>query len=129
LVAYARIAVEIYREFRFEAAHRLPQVPAGHRCSRLHGHSYKIRVHVRGKVDARTGWVIDFADIEHAFAPLMSVLDHHLLNEVDGLENPTAENIALWTWRRLVAVLPGLCKVAVFETDVEVCEYHGEDEA
>jgi 6-pyruvoyltetrahydropterin/6-carboxytetrahydropterin synthase len=109
----ARIA----QGFRFEAAHFLPMVGPEHRCRRIHGHSYKVDVVVAGQVEADTGWVVDFYDVEAAFAPLMDVLDHHLLNEVPGLENPTAEHIALWIWARLDPVLPGLFEVVVHETE------------
>ena len=85
---------EIFREFTFEAAHRLPYVPEGHKCARLHGHSYRIEVRVGGEVGGETGWIVDFADISAAFKPLHAVLDHHYLNEVPGLENPTSENLA-----------------------------------
>jgi 6-pyruvoyltetrahydropterin/6-carboxytetrahydropterin synthase len=108
---------EIIQGFRFEAAHFLPAVGPQHRCRRVHGHSYKVDVHVVGEVDPATGWVVDFYDIEAVFAPLLNTLDHHLLNEVPGLENPTAENIALWIWGRLSPALPGLSAVVVHETE------------
>jgi 6-pyruvoyltetrahydropterin/6-carboxytetrahydropterin synthase len=105
----------IWREFRFEAAHRLPLVPEGHKCFRLHGHSYRVEVHVEGPV--RTdGMVMDFADIKTAWRPLHDVLDHHYLNEIEGLENPTSEILAAWIWDRLVPTLPDLCRIVVSET-------------
>lgn len=116
--------MEIFREFTFEAAHRLPQVPAGHKCARLHGHSFRVTVHVEGEVDARTGWVLDFADISAAFRPLHGQLDHYYLNEVPGLENPTSENLARWIWDRLAGTLP-LSAVAVRETCTAGCVYRG----
>jgi 6-pyruvoyltetrahydropterin/6-carboxytetrahydropterin synthase len=117
--------MEIFREFTFEAAHRLPQAPAGHKCTRLHGHSYRVEVHVRGPVDPTAGWVMDFADIKSAFQPLHDQLDHYYLNEVPGLENPTSENLARWIWQRLDAVLP-LSMVVVRETCTSGCRYWGE---
>jgi 6-pyruvoyltetrahydropterin/6-carboxytetrahydropterin synthase len=114
--------MEIFREFRFEAAHRLPNVPAGHKCARLHGHSFRVTVYVRGEVDANTGWVRDFADITRAFQPLLELLDHQYLNEVAGLENPTSEVIAGWIAERLKPVLPGLSRVRVHETCNSGCE-------
>ena len=117
--------MEIFREFTFEAAHRLPHVPAGHKCARLHGHSYRVEVHVRGDVDPTTGWVMDFAEIKKAFQPLHDQLDHYYLNEVSGLDNPTSENLARWIWQRLVGVLP-VCAVAVRETCTSGCVYRGE---
>src|SRR5262249_46019727 len=98
--------MEIFREFTFEAAHRLPHLPEGHKGARLHGHSYRVEVHVAGHVGAKSGWVMDFADIKQAFAPLAEQLDHHYLNEVHGLENPTSEVLARWIWQRLADQLP-----------------------
>lgn len=108
--------MEIFKQFTVEAAHRLPHVPEGHKCGRLHGHSFGIEIRVRGKPDPVTGWVMDFADIKAAFAPLFEQLDHHYLNEVDGLENPTSERLAGWIWEHLSPRLPGLAEVVVRET-------------
>lgn len=120
--------MEIYKEFTFEAAHRLPNVPPDHKCARLHGHSFRVEVHVQGPVGRESGWVLDFADIKAAFAPLMKVLDHNYLNEIGGLENPTSELLAKWIWRRLALPLPGLSKVVIKETCTTGCIYTGEDE-
>lgn len=117
--------MEIFREFTFEAAHRLPRVPDDHKCARLHGHSYRVEVHVRGPVDPHAGWVLDFADIKAAFAPLNDQLDHRYLNEVDGLDNPTSENLARWIWDRLAGDLP-LARIVVRETCTSGCSYEGE---
>ena len=103
--------MEIYREFTFESAHRLPHVPAGHKCARLHGHSYRVQVHVSGPVGEQSGWIMDFAELREAFAPLLAQLDHYYLNEIPGLENPTSENLARWIWRRLKPTLPLLSAV------------------
>lgn len=116
---------EIFREFTFEAAHRLPNVPEGHKCSRLHGHSYVASVHVTGPVGGETGWVQDFGDIKAAFKPLENQLDHHYLNDVAGLENPTSEVLAKWIWDRLVDELPNLSEVRVRETCTSGCVYRG----
>ncbi|MDA8061363.1 MAG: 6-carboxytetrahydropterin synthase QueD [Actinomycetota bacterium] len=116
--------MEVFREFTFEAAHRLPNVPAGHKCARLHGHSFRVEVHVEGDVDPGTGMVIDFAEIKAAFAPLHERLDHHYLNEVDGLENPTSENLARWIWDRLDGAIP-LSGVVVRETCTSGVAYRG----
>ena len=110
------MSMEIFKEFRFEAAHRLPYLPPDHKCSRLHGHSFHVAVHVCGEVDPELGWFMDFGDIKSAFKPLEDQLDHYYLNEIPGLENPTSENIAIWIWDRLAPSLPGLSKVVLRET-------------
>ena len=115
----------IHTQFRFEAAHRLPNVPEGHKCARLHGHSFRATVWVEGEVGAESGWVMDFADVKAAFAPLHDALDHHYLNEIDGLENPTSEVIAAWIWERLAPALPGLSRVVVRETCTSGATYDG----
>jgi 6-pyruvoyltetrahydropterin/6-carboxytetrahydropterin synthase len=119
--------MEIFKVFTFEAAHRLPHVPAGHKCGRLHGHSFRVEVHVRGAVGKDTGWVMDFADIKEAFNPLYEQLDHYYLNEIEGLANPTSENLARWLWERLSHTLP-LSKITVSETCTSGCVYEGEDD-
>ena len=121
--------MEIFREFTFEAAHRLPLVPEGHKCGRLHGHSYRVEVHIEGPVNAHSGWVMDFAAVKKAFGPLHDLLDHRYLNEVDGLENPTSENLAQWIWARLHGVLSlsvSLSAVTVRETCTSGCTYRGQ---
>jgi 6-pyruvoyltetrahydropterin/6-carboxytetrahydropterin synthase len=117
--------MDVFREFSFEAAHRLPHVPEGHKCARLHGHSFRVEVRIQGDVDPATGMVVDFADIRAAFAPLQDQLDHHFLNEVDGLDNPTSENLAQWIWDRLVGSLP-LTEVVVRETCTSGVAFRGE---
>lgn len=117
--------MEIFREFTFEAAHRLPNLPADHKCSRLHGHSFRVTVHVSGPLMEREGWVMDFADLKRIFQPLYDRLDHHYLNEIEGLENPTSEVLAVWIWDRLVSALPGLTQIVVRETCTSGCAYRG----
>ncbi len=119
--------MELFKEFTFEAAHRLPNVPTDHKCGRLHGHSFRVEVHVRGEVDPHSGWIMDFADLKRAFQPLYDCLDHNYLNEIDGLENPTSEHLARWIWLRLRATLPGLSRVVVRETCTSGCAYVGEE--
>lgn len=121
--------VRLVHEFRFEAAHRLPRVPPGHKCERLHGHSFKVEIAIRGPVAKETGWLIDFADMETAWKPLHAQLDHNYLNDVPGLENPTSEVIAGWIWDRLAPVLPGLARITLFETCDARCEYEGDRSA
>jgi 6-pyruvoyltetrahydropterin/6-carboxytetrahydropterin synthase len=118
--------MEIFREFTFEAAHRLPHVPDGHKCARLHGHSYRVQVNVAGVVGAETGWVMDFGEIKQIVEPVRDQLDHYYLNEVPGLENPTSEVLARWIWDRLVSQLP-LAAVMVRETCTSGCIYRGEE--
>ena len=117
--------MDLFAEFSFEAAHRLPNVAPDHKCARLHGHSFHVRVTVTGPVDPVMGWVIDFADVKKAFAPLHAVLDHHYLNEVEGLENPTSEVLAQWIWGRLKPHLSMLSAVEVRETCTVGCVYRG----
>ena len=117
--------MEIFREFTFEAAHRLPNVPEGHKCARLHGHSFAMTVHVTGPVDARSGWVMDFAEIKAVFAPIYAQLDHHYLNDIPGLDNPTSERLAMWIWEALKPALPALSRVVVHETCTSGCSYAG----
>ncbi|GJG86462.1 6-carboxy-5,6,7,8-tetrahydropterin synthase [Gemmatimonadetes bacterium T265] len=116
---------EIWKEFTFEAAHRLPHVPEGHKCRRLHGHSFRVEVHVRGPLAGPAGWVMDFGDLKAAWAPVHAELDHYYLNDVPGLENPTSEVLARWLWRRLRPALPGLARVVVRETCTSGCSYAG----
>lgn len=117
---------EIFKVFIIEAAHRLPNVPEGHKCGRLHGHSFRVELHVRGGIDPETGWIIDFADIKEVFGPYYDQLDHNFLNEIEGLENPTSENFARWIWSRIKGQLPGLSKVVVCETCTCGAVYSGE---
>jgi len=117
--------VELVKDFRFEAAHWLPNVPEGHKCRRMHGHSFRGEVAVRGEVDPRTGWLIDFADLKRAVDPIVHDLDHYCLNEIAGLENPTSEMVALWLWNKLAPQVPMLHRVTIEETCTSRCHYFG----
>jgi 6-pyruvoyltetrahydropterin/6-carboxytetrahydropterin synthase len=117
--------VDIFKAFTLESAHRLPNVPAGHKCARVHGHSFRVEIHVSGPVDDRLGWVMDFADLKEAFEPLFQQLDHRYLNDVPGLENPTSEHLARWIWRELEPRLPQLSRVVVHETCTSGAIYEG----
>jgi len=117
--------LEIFKTFRFESAHSLPHVEPGHKCGRLHGHSYVVEVHAAGPVDPHTQWVMDFADVATAFAPLYDALDHRYLNEIEGLDNPTCERLAVWIWDRLKPALPILSQIVVHETCTSGCVYRG----
>ncbi len=120
--------MEIYKDFTFESAHLLPNVAPGHKCARLHGHSYQVRVAVEGPVGDESGWVQDFDDLKNAFKPLHQRLDHNYLNEIPGLENPTSEVLAMWIWQRLIDQLPQLVRVEVKETCTSGCVYRGDEQ-
>lgn len=117
--------IELVKDFRFEAAHYLPNVPEGHKCRRMHGHSFRGEVAVRGRTDPSTGWLIDFADLKRTVDPVVAQLDHYLLNDVSGLENPTAERVAVWIWEQLAPRLPLLHRVTIEETCTSRCHYFG----
>jgi len=117
--------MDIFKVFSIESAHRLPNLPAGHKCLRLHGHSFRIEIHVSGEIVQPQGWVMDFADVKSAFAPIYDQLDHHYLNDIEGLENPTSERLAEWIWERLKPALPALSEVVVHETCTAGARYQG----
>lgn len=117
--------MEIYKEFSFEAAHRLPNVPDGHKCGRLHGHSFRVQVHVAGPLDPKLGWVMDYADIKTVVKPVIARLDHYYLNDIPGLDNPTSEVIAEWLWRELKPLLPQLSRIVINETCTSGCVFSG----
>ena len=117
--------MKITQTFTFEAAHHLPHVPPTHRCHRLHGHSYRVELRLEGPVDPVTGFVVDFFEVERVFAPLLARLDHYCLNDIDGLANPTAENIAIWIWERVKPLFSPLAAVVVWETPNCCAEYNG----
>jgi len=118
--------MEIYKIFRFEAAHFLPRVAEGHKCRNMHGHSYKFIIYLNGALDAQSGWLLDFHDIKLAIDPIVEILDHQVLNDIPGLENPTAEVITIWLWNRIKPILPQLCRVHLKETASSGCIYEGE---
>ena len=107
-----RMTTRIGKTYRFEAAHHLPKVPDGHKCKNMHGHNYRIEGVFSGKLDDR-GFVADFAELDAEVVPFIKQVDHRVLNEVEGLENPTAENIAAWFLQRI----KGCELVRVYEND------------
>jgi len=117
--------VRLTKQFHFEAAHDLPTFPPDHKCRRLHGHSFRFDVVVEGEVDPARGYLIDFGEIKTATAPIVARLDHYYLNEIDGLSNPTAENLAKWLWDQLKPALPLLAVIKVYETCTSECKYCG----
>lgn len=119
--------VQLVKTFGFEAAHHLPSFPEGHKCRRLHGHSYSVEVVVEGEIPAGRTYLIDYADVKAAFEPIRKQLDHCYLNEIAGLEDPTAEVIAAWIWDRLKPRLPLLTEIRLHETCTNACVYRGPD--
>lgn len=118
--------VRLSKSFRFEAAHQLPTFPSNHKCHRLHGHSFRFDVIVEGPVNPELGYLIDYGDIKKAVDPLVQRLDHYYLNEIEGLSNPTSENLARWLWQRIKPTLPLLASIVVHETCTSTCEYRGQ---
>tara|TARA_B100000678_G_C18184231_1_gene492445 strand:- start:879 stop:1235 length:357 start_codon:yes stop_codon:yes gene_type:complete len=118
--------MNVFKTFTIEAARSLPNLPDGHPCKNIHGHSFKITITVTGNVDNKTGFVMDFGDIDETFNPLLSKLDHSYLNDIEGLENPSSENVCQWIWARLAPSLPGLSQIDIKETDSTGCIYKGE---
>ena len=119
------MTVRLSKTFRFEAAHDLPTFPPGHKCRRLHGHSFVFDVIVEGEIDPSLGYLIDYAEIKKAVNPLVDQLDHYYLNGIEGLSNPTSEVIAVWLWERIKPRLPMLASIVVHETCSTTCEYRG----
>ena len=117
--------MDLFFKFSINAARRLPNLPADHVCSRLHGHTFLIELHISGDVDPDSGWVIDFADLENPANAVMAELEHRYLNEIDGLYNPTSENLAIWIWDKIHASVPGLSQVVVSEGADRGCRYSG----
>lgn len=117
--------MEIYKEFSFDSAHFLPHVPEGHKCKNMHGHTYKLKVFVKGEPHPHLGWIMDFKELKDKIGPLIDQLDHKLINDIEGLENPTAENITLWIWKRLQPVLPQLSRIELYETPTTGVIYDG----
>lgn len=122
----SQVIMEIFKEFTFESAHRLPHVPEGHKCGRLHGHSFKVALYIAGEPDPHTGWIRDFSEIKALFKPLYERLDHNYLNDIPGLENPTSEVLAKWIWAQMKPILPELSRVRIHETCTSGCEYRGD---
>jgi 6-pyruvoyltetrahydropterin/6-carboxytetrahydropterin synthase len=117
---------ELVCDYRFEAAHQLPRVPSGHKCARMHGHSYRVAVTICGPVDPQLGWVMDFAEVDAVVRPIIRELDHRVLNEIEGLDNPTCELLAVWLWRRIKGSLDAMTAIEVAETRDSRCVYRGE---
>jgi 6-pyruvoyltetrahydropterin/6-carboxytetrahydropterin synthase len=117
--------MEIYKEFSFDSAHFLPNVPEGHKCKNMHGHTYRLRVFIEGNIDPHLGWIMDFKELKDCIGPVIELLDHNLINNIEGLENPTAENITVWIWNRIRPKLPLLSRVELYETPTTGVLYAG----
>ncbi|MFN4854670.1 MAG: 6-carboxytetrahydropterin synthase QueD [Bacteroidota bacterium] len=117
--------VKIYKEFVFDSAHFLPNVAEGHPCRHMHGHTYRMKIWLSGEPDPQTGWLMDFGDLKKQVQPLLTLMDHRVLNEISGLENPTAENISIWVWQKLKPLLPSLAQVEIHETPTSGVIYEG----
>ena len=117
--------MQLFKKFTFDAAHFLPNVPEGHKCREIHGHTYQLTVFLEGTPDANLGWVLDFADLKRAIEPVIQQVDHKFLNQVPGLENPTCEYIAIWLWNQLKPALPLLSKIELYETPTSGVVYEG----
>tara|TARA_B110000196_G_scaffold54849_1_gene45390 strand:- start:76 stop:447 length:372 start_codon:yes stop_codon:yes gene_type:complete len=115
----------VYKKFNIESARSLPNVSESHPCYQLHGHSFKIIITVKGQMDKHTGFVTDFQEIENAFNPIKKILDHSFLNKIEGLSNPTSENICIWIWDKIESSIPNICEIEIKETDSTGCIYRG----
>lgn len=115
----------IYKIFRFDSAHYLPNVPADHKCGGMHGHTYTLKISISGKSSIYTGWIMDFSDLKDIVSPWIALLDHQVLNNVEGLENPTSENLCLWLWKKIKAEVPNLCRIELNETPDSGVIYEG----
>ena len=118
--------VELTRTFHVSAAHALPEVPSGHKCGHAHGHNFEIEVAVRGETNPQTGFLMDYGELKRLVAPVIARLDHRVLNEIPGLENPTSEILSRWLWEQLEELLPGLFRITIRETPSSSCSYWGE---
>lgn len=115
----------IYKQFSFDSAHFLPHVPEGHKCGNMHGHTYLLTVFIEGKPEEKSGWIIDYGDLKKVIKPIIDELDHHLLNEIPGLENPTSENLSIWLWNKIKPLVSGLKKIELKETPSSGVIYEG----
>jgi len=118
--------MDVCKTFSIEAARSLPHLPENHPCSKIHGHSFKITLMVSGPVDKDTGFVMDFGELETLFEPLRKQIDHSYLNDIEGLENPSSENLCKWIWKKLILSLPRLSQIEIRETDSTNCIYKGD---
>tara|TARA_B100001093_G_scaffold484995_1_gene518928 strand:+ start:444 stop:800 length:357 start_codon:yes stop_codon:yes gene_type:complete len=115
----------IYKNFFFDAAHYMPNFPKDHKYRKIHGHSYELKIHIHGDLTAENEWVMDLENINKHVDPLLKLIDHNLLNDIKGLENPTSENIAKWFWKELKKKIPSISKVEINRPRIGGCIYQG----
>jgi 6-pyruvoyltetrahydropterin/6-carboxytetrahydropterin synthase len=124
-----KMPVLITKKFRFESAHYLPMMPEGHKCRRMHGHSFRMEVNLLGDIDPESGILMDFGDLKAVVNPYVKMLDHWCINEVGEkkgdplLQNPSSENLAKWFFQTLKPILPQLYSIIIHETCTSRCEY------
>ena len=118
--------MEIYKEFSFDSAHFLPHVPEGHKCRNMHGHTYRLKVFIEGQPDPKLGWIMDYKELKDALSGVIEQLDHRLINDIPGLENPTAENITIWIWNQIKPMLTNLSRIELYETPTTGVMYKGQ---
>lgn len=117
--------MKIFRKFTFDSAHFLPNVPDGHKCKNVHGHTYHLTVFFEGDIDEHLKWVIDFSEVKNVIKPIIDSIDHKLLNDIEGLENPTCEVLAIWIWDKIKPQIPALVKVKLYENTTSGVIYEG----
>ncbi|MBK7341815.1 MAG: 6-carboxytetrahydropterin synthase QueD [Saprospiraceae bacterium] len=117
--------MELFKQFTFDSAHFLPNVPEGHKCKAIHGHTYRLVVYIEGPLDPHLEWVMDFADLKHVVDPIVKTLDHHLMNDIAGLENSTGERISIWLWDQIKPQVPLMSKIELHETPTSGAVYKG----
>ena len=115
----------LYKQFTFDAAHYLPKLPDDHKCRQMHGHTYYLTIFIEGEVLKEQGWILDFGDIKKTLKPVLDIIDHTLLNNIPGLENPTAELFTIWLWNKIKPLLPELKKIELKETPTSGVIYEG----
>ena len=125
ILLYICAEMQIYKEFSFDSAHFLPNVPDGHKCKNMHGHTYRLKVVIEGQPDPHFGWIMDFKELKDALTPVIDQLDHKVINDIKGLENATAENITIWIWNQIKPVLPLLSRIELYETPTTGVIYSG----
>ena len=125
LITNQNIPMLIFKSFTFDSAHFLPNVPEAHKCRRMHGHTYRLTVYLEGNLDPNLGWVVDFAELKNVVKPVIDSVDHYVLNDIEGLENPTCEKLAVWLWNRIKPGMPMLAKIELWETPTSGTIYEG----